>query len=195
MGTGGINGGNEAEGRNGDRDGDRTEMGGVTPRLTPALVSGPFRAVLRDDVPPGGPAGGDAALHRPPCPSLLPVSPRVTLGGGGRCFHRGQFHGGGGGGGWGAGSDPAALPAEKQRRRGRPGMRSVGRSTTKVPLWGWGPQAGRRGTETPPKKGSVGFWGLLALSWLMSPVPCACSGAPAPGQNQQLDRAALQDHP
>ena len=167
--------------------------GGVTPRLTPALVLGPFRAVLRDDVPPGGPAGGDAALHRPPCPSLLPVSLGVTLGGG-RCFHRGQFHGGGGGG-WGAGSDPAALPAEKQRRRGRPGMRSVGRSTTKVPLWDRGPQAGRRGTETPPKKGSVGFWGLLALSWLMSPVPCACSGAPAPGQNQQLDRAALQDHP
>ena len=90
MGTGGINGGNEME--TGMGTGQR--WGGVTPRLTPALVSGPFRAVLCDDVPPGGPAGGDAALHRPPCPSLLPVSLGVTLGGG-RCFHRGQFHGGG----------------------------------------------------------------------------------------------------
>lgn len=117
MGTGmdGCDMGDEGDGRNededrdGDEDGDRTVMGvgtgpagtvgprcgmwHCTPHLTPLLILGLFRAILRDDVPPGGPAGWDAALHRPPCPPLLPVSTGPTMGGtwggrrGERCVH------------------------------------------------------------------------------------------------------------
>lgn len=56
-------------------------------------------------------------------------------------------------------------------------------------------QAG--GGQRAPK-GSVGLGGLALspLRVLMSlSVPSARSGAPAPGQNQQLDCAALQDYP
>ena len=49
---------------------------GVLGRSPPDPLShfGPFRAILRDDVTPGGAAGRSAEVHRPPCPPLLPVS-------------------------------------------------------------------------------------------------------------------------
>lgn len=41
---------------------------------------GLFRAILRDDVAPGGAAGRSAEIHRPPRPPLLPVSTRLLPG-------------------------------------------------------------------------------------------------------------------
>lgn len=61
---------------------------------------------------------------------------------------------------WGASADPAALPAGKQRRRGRPGMRSVGHSTTKVPLWDQCPPGRQEGVREPQK--DLWVWG----AWL-----------------------------